>query len=152
MAGKVYGKIVLDYCFMTAVFLTSPLFISESPLVISRSPLFISGSPHFILSYENNALPKMKQLQYGCYHEKTIWSWTTNEIQIVISRRFNCSVNVRQFIHVLARLQLYRQRKYVTDFDEVCDFIRNHLAILGQMHGYWFMHLNYITNGLVVNK
>ena len=79
---------------------------------------------------------------------------TQHEIWIVLSRRFYCSISVRQLRHVLARLQLYmyRQRKYFTDFDEVCDFVRNHLAISGHVHWYRFMHLKYITNGLVVNK
>jgi len=76
---------------------------------------------------------------------------TQHEIRIVLSRRFNCSISVRRLRHFLARLQLYRQQKYFTDFDEINDFVRNHLANLEQQHRYRFMHLKYITNGLVVS-
>jgi hypothetical protein len=76
---------------------------------------------------------------------------TQKEILDTLRYRFGIALCSRQLRRILARLGLYRRKDY-SDFDDLVRFLEGQVASSGQLHGYRFMHVKCINNGLVVSR
>ncbi|KAJ8304110.1 hypothetical protein KUTeg_017693 [Tegillarca granosa] len=73
------------------------------------------------------------------------------EIQEMLEIKHGVVLSLRQLKRKLALMRLFR-RKYYSDIEDVAMFIQRQQETSGQLHGYRWMHLKCIRNGLTVQK
>lgn len=73
------------------------------------------------------------------------------DIITLLKNVHNIFVHPRTFKRLLNKQNLFRRKNY-TNLNTVASFIQEQMTKSGQLHGYRWMHLNCIQNGLIVTR
>lgn len=74
-----------------------------------------------------------------------------DDINLLLASQHDIHISKRQLKRLLNKMGLYRRRKY-TDIEVVAHFLETEMRNSGQLHGYRWMHLKCVQQGLVVAK
>ncbi|KAJ8300617.1 hypothetical protein KUTeg_022136 [Tegillarca granosa] len=96
---------------------------------------------------DDRQLEDRDQLIFIYFH----FGLTYKEIQEMLEIKHGVVLSLRQLKRKLALMRLFR-RKYYSDIEDVAMFIQRQQETSGQLHGYRWMHLKCIRNGLTVQK
>ena len=87
----------------------------------------------------------------GLIHHYFRMGMNHKDILLFLAQRHGIVISQRHLKRILARQGLYR-RKYKSDVVDVALFIQKQLNESGQMHGYKWLHLKCLHQGLVVTQ
>ncbi|CAG9824029.1 unnamed protein product [Phaedon cochleariae] len=90
-----------------------------------------------------------KRMFLLCIQNNKPVGFNLSEIKAFLMLRHDILISERQLKRYLKQLNLYRRKNY-TDLTIISDFIDQQILGSGSLHGYRWMHLKCLQNGLVV--